>query len=132
MLHGRRRAPHHSPHHNTDVYFDFSVLLTSSYGKSRVLRRGRVGHESDKCVIVFDADANQEYNFIVHAPLQAKDAFPGLVGSPQILAVRALLILEAELHIDLRIFALRRFNELMSGCRLEEAPVLHKGRVMRH
>ena len=128
MLHGRRRAPHHTT--TQTFYFDFSVLLTSSYGKSRVLRRGRVGHESDKCVIVFDA--NQEYNFIVHAPLQAKDAFPGLVGSPQILAVRALLILEAELHIDLRILALRRLNELMSGCRLEEAPVLHEGRIVRH
>ena len=130
MLHGRRRAPHHTT--TQTFYFDFSVLLTSSYGKSRVLRRGRVGHESDKCVIVFDADANQEYNFIVHAPLQAKDALTSLVGSPQILAVRALLILEAELHIDLRILALRRLNELMSGCRLEEAPVLHKGRIVRH
>ena len=72
MLHGWRRAPHHTT--TQTFYFDFSVLLTSSYGKSRVLRRGRVGHESDKCVIVFDA--NQEYNFIVHAPLQAKDASP--------------------------------------------------------
>ena len=69
---------------------------------------------------------------IVRTLSEAKDALTRLVGSPQILTVRALLILEAELHIDLRILALRRLNELMGGCRLEEAPVLHKGRIVRH
>mmetsp|Transcript_50733 Transcript_50733/g.131914 ORF Transcript_50733/g.131914 Transcript_50733/m.131914 type:complete len:111 (-) Transcript_50733:57-389(-) len=58
--------------------------------------------------------------------LQTEDALIALIGIPQILAMRVVLMLLAQIDVDLSVLALWFLNDVMSKPALQKSPMFHE------